>query len=328
MFLAMQTYQLIQYEQRVLIAYHLKAGLGNNEIGRILSIDKSVISREISRNSSTGIYKVYNANQAHKRALERKKNIGRKPIIEGSLKRKVDVLLEDKWSPEQIHGRFTLKNIYMPSHETIYKYIYQDKKEGGHLFIHLRQRHRTRYKRSNTTKKRGVIKDRISIRERPGIIEQRIRLGDWEGDTMIGKNHKSAIATMVDRTSRETKIIKLANKTSKQTSTRIIKKMRRGTTPIRSITLDNGKEFADHKLISQKLRTAVYFADPYSAFQRGTNENTNGLIRQYLPKGTDLNIVSHYELKRIENSLNNRPRKCLGYLTPREYICKTVAIKT
>lgn len=324
----MQTYQLIQYEQRVLIAYHLKAGLGNNEIGRLLSIDKSVISREIRRNSSTGVYKVYNANQAHKRALERKKSLGRKPIIVGFIKRKIDAFLENKWSPEQINGRSTLENIFMPSHETIYKYIYQDKKEGGHLFMHLRQSHRTRYKRSNTTKKRGIIKDRISIRERPDIIEKRTRIGDWEGDTMIGKKHKSAIATMVDRTSRETKIIKLANRTSKQTSARIVKKMSRGITPILSITLDNGKEFADHKLIAQNLRTNVYFADPYSAFQRGTNENTNGLIRQYLPKGMDLNNVSHYELKKIENNLNNRPRKCLGYLTPKEYICKIVAIKT
>lgn len=328
MFLAMQTYKLIQYEQRVLIAYHLKAGLGNNEIGRILSIDKSVISREISRNSSTGIYKLYNANQAHKRAIERRNNLGRKSVITGSLKLKIDSLIKDNWSPEQISGRSALKDAYMPSHETIYQYIYQDKTEGGHLFMHLRQRHRTRYKRSNTTKKRGVIKDRISIRERPNIIEQRTRLGDWEGDTMIGKNHKSAIATMVDRTSRETKIIKLANRTSKQTCARIIKKMKSVVTPVLSITLDNGKEFADHKLIAKKLHTSVYFANPYSAFQRGTNENTNGLIRQYLPKGTDLNIVSHYVLKKIENSLNNRPRKCLGYLTPKEYICNVVATKT
>ena len=216
----------------------------------------------------------------------------------------------------------------LASHETIYNYIYADKKADGMLYIHLRQTHRARHKRKNTNKKRGIIKDRVSIHDRPKEIESRVRLGDWEGDTIVGKNHKSAIATLVDRVSKETKIMKLPTKTARTTAKQITLKMKKSKTPVLTITFDNGKEFAEHKRIAKILNATIYFADPYSAYQRGTNENTNGLIRQYLPKGTDLNLITHYDLKKIENSLNNRPRKTLGFLTPNEYIYKSVAIKT
>ncbi len=324
----MQTYKTIQYEQRILIAQYIKENKGQNEIGRLLSIDKSVISREIKRNSSPGTYKLYNAQQAEKRSRERSKNKGRKSLIVGVVKLKIDKLIAMKWSPDQINVRTKSAGENLACHETIYQYIYKDKREGGTLFMHLRQTHRARHKRCNTYRKRGIIKDRISISERPEIVEQRTRLGDWEGDTMIGKNHKSAIVTMVDRTSKQTKIMKLKSKNARQTAAKITRRMKASKTPVLTITVDNGKEFSEHKRITKALNAQVYFADPYSAYQRGTNENTNGLIRQYLPKGTDLNLVSQYELKKIENSLNNRPRKSLGYLTPNEYICQTVAIKS
>jgi transposase, IS30 family len=324
----MQTYKTIQYEHRVLIAEHLRLGTRPSEIAKLLNFCRSVISREISRNSSTGSYHLYNANQAQKRANERSSNKGRKPKIVGNLKRKIDSYLKKDWSPEQIAGRTKRDGKQLASHETIYKYVYEDKAEGGLLFEHLRQTHRARYKRKNKTKKRGIIRDRVSISERPKIVEERIRLGDWEGDTIIGKGHKSAIATLVDRKSKETKIIKLKEKTAKETAKKISKKMKKSKVPIHTITFDNGKEFADHKIIAKDLKTDIYFADPYSAYQRGTNENTNGLIRQYLPKGTDFKNVTNEELKAIENKLNNRPRKSLDYLTPNEYIYKSVAINS
>lgn len=328
MFLGMQTYKKIQYEHRILIAHYLKSGNTKSEIARLLGFCRSVITREINRNCSSGSYQLYNAHLAHQRAEERSKYKGRKSLIVGDIKEKIDLYLSDKWSPEQIAGRTKLEGKMLASHETIYCYIYADKKAGGQLFTHLRQRHKARQKRSNGNKKRGIIKDRISIHDRPEIIEQRTRLGDWEGDTVVGKNHKSAIATLVDRTSKETKIIQLLTKTAQTTARNIVKKMNNSTTPVLTITFDNGKEFADHKMISKKLGVVIYFADPYSAYQRGTNENTNGLIRQYLPKGTDFNLVTKNELQKIENSLNNRPRKSLDYLTPNEYIYKSVAIKT
>ena len=324
----MQTYKTIQYEHRILIAHYIKDGKNKSEIARLLSFDRSVITREIQRNCSSGSYHLYNAKQAQNRCIERSKFKGRKPLIIEDVKKKIDKLLEEKWSPEQIAGRTKKEGKMIASHETIYAYIYQDKKAGGNLYSNLRQTHRTRRKRRNSNKKRGMIKDRISIHDRPKIIETRTRIGDWEGDTIVGKNHKSAIATLVDRTSKETKIIKLPLKTAKKTAQQINKKMSKSKTPVLSITFDNGKEFAEHKKIAKKLDTEIFFADPYSAYQRGTNENTNGLIRQYLPKGTDFNLITHYDLIKIENSLNNRPRKSLDYLTPNEYIYKPVAINS
>jgi IS30 family transposase len=311
-----------------MIAQYLKEGKTKSEIALLLSFCRSVITREINRNCSTGSYRLYNSFQANERALLRSKTKGRKAVIVGAIKEKIDYLLGEKWSPEQITERSKKDGEMLASHETIYAYVYANKMAGGQLYTHLRQTHRTRRKRRNSNTRRGIIKDRVSIHDRPLIIETRTRLGDWEGDTIVGKNHKSAIATLVDRTSKETKIIKLPTKTAKTTARQINNKMSKSKTPVLSITFDNGKEFAEHKKIAKKLNTYIYFADPYSAYQRGTNENTNGLIRQYLPKGTDLNLITHYELKKIENSLNNRPRKSLDYLTPNEYIYKSVAIKS
>jgi IS30 family transposase len=283
----MQIYKTIQYEHRVLISQYLKEGKKQIEIGNILGFCRSVISREVSRNSSPGSYRLYSAAQAQKRADERNATKGRKTKITGEIELKVKSYLENDWSPEQIAGRTKKEGTQLVCHETIYQYIYKDKANGGSLYIHLRQTHRTRHKRKNKTKKRGIIRDRVSISQRPAIVEERKRLGDWEGDTIIGKGHQSALVTMVDRKSKITKIIKLKEKTAKETAAQIRKNMAKSNMPILTITFDNGKEFADHKTIANGLKADVYFADPYSAFQRGTNENTNGLIRQYLPKGTD-----------------------------------------
>lgn len=324
----MQTYKYITYEQRAEIALLHKQGLGPTEIGKIIDKDKSVISRELRRNCSEGKYHLYNAPQAQKRYLERSQNKGRKTKLTLEIKEEINSKLSLKWSPEQISGRSQKDGIPMVSHESIYLYIYEDKRAGGFLYKDLRQSHRTRRKRRLSNDKRGQITDRVSIKDRPAIVTDRSRLGDWEGDTIVGKNHKSNIGTIVDRVSKLTVIVPLKSREASETANQIVKEMQKINTPILTITFDNGKEFANHKFIEDELKANVFFADPYSSYQRGTNENTNGLIRQFFPKGTDFNQVNHSRLKDVENLLNNRPRKTLGYLTPIEYIYQSVAFKT
>lgn len=324
----MQTYKYLSIEQRVQIALYHKEGKGPSEIGRLIGKDKSVVSREIKRNSSPGEYHLYNGVQAQKRFDQRSKNKGRKPKLNAEMKGIIEEKLRLKWSPEQIVGRCKTEHTPMVSHETIYLYIYEEKRDGGIMYENLRQSHRTRRKRSNTNKKRGQMTDRVPISERPDVVDKRERIGDWEGDTIVGKNHKSAVATMVERVSKMTLIIPLEEKTASETAKQIVKEMKQIELPIFTVTFDNGKEFSEHKTIASELQTKVYFADPYSSFQRGTNENTNGLIRQYFPKKTDFKTVSIAELKQTQEALNNRPRKKLGFLTPFEYFQKRVAFKT
>lgn len=324
----MQTYKYITLEERVKISILLKEKKGPSEIGRILGKDKSVISREIKRNSSPGSYQIYSGVQAQKRFDERAKKKGRKSKIDDQMKLEIKERLVKKWSPEQIVGRCKIDKVPMASHETIYLYIYEDKKNGGDLFNNLRQSHRTRRKRRNKNDSRGQIIDRISIKDRPKVVEKRKRIGDWEGDTIVGHRHKSQIGTMVERMSKLTIIVALNQKTAQETADQFVREMKNTALPIYTITFDNGKEFSNHKQIAKELKTDVYFADPYSSYQRGTNENTNGLIRQYFPKGTDFSKVTIEHLKEVENELNNRPRKKLKFLTPNEYFRKSVAFKT
>jgi IS30 family transposase len=324
----MQTYKYLTIEERVQIALYHKEGKGPSAIGRLIGKDKSVVSRELQRNSSPGAYHLYNGVQAQKRFEQRRKNKGRKPTLSTEMKTIIDEKLRLKWSPEQIVGRCKLEHIPMVCHETIYLYIYEDKKKGGLLYENLRQHHRTRRKRCNTNNKRGQIPDRVSMKERPEIVDKRERIGDWEGDTIVGKDHKSAVVTMVERVSAMTLIVPLSEKTAAQTAKQIVNEMKQIDLPIYTITFDNGKEFSEHKTIQKQLQTKVFFADPYSSYQRGTNANTNGLIRQYFPKKTDFNTVEIEQVKLAQDQLNNRPRKKLNFLTPIEYFRKNVAFKT
>jgi len=226
---------------------------------------------------------------------------------------------KEQWSPEQLKNRCILYNIDMVCVETIYKYIYYtDKPNQGTLHLQLRQAHRYRRRRKNSKDKRGIIKNRTSIHDRPMIVNEQKRFGDLEADTMIGKGHKSQIATIVDRKSLLTLIVPIKSKESTHVAKEIVKNLKPYQDRIHTITFDNGKEFAGHENISSELGIKSYFADPNSAWQRGCNENTNGLIRQYLPKGKDFNTVSYDELFTIQEKLNNRPRKKLNYRTPNE----------
>lgn len=319
-------YKHLTNEQRVIIAYMLRQNKSKKEIATEIGCSVRTIFYEIKRNSSSGRNQCYNASPAQKRSQERRKNSVKKPALSQAdievLRQKIGV---EKWSPEQVCGRFRAEGKQMACHETIYRYIYmKDKPEGGVLHLSLRQSHRNRRRRKNSKQKRGIIKDRVSITQRPKVVELKNRIGDYEADTIVGKGHKSNIATITDRKSLYTFIVKLDSKEAKHTAQRISQKLKRANAIVKTITVDNGKEFAAHKIISKELKTQVYFAHPYSAFERGANENANGLIRQYYPKKTDFKNVSHYELKRVENELNNRPRKKLNYKTPKEvFLCET-----
>jgi transposase, IS30 family len=325
----MQKYKQLTIEQRAIIAYLFKLKKSRGYIAKEIGKDKSSVSREIKRNSSDGNYGLYNTLPAQKRRDERRMNSNRKSILTEEMKQDIkEKLCGEQWSPEQISGRIKSEGKDMVSYETIYQYVYEDKRQGGELYTNLRQAHRKRHKRRKSYKTRGIIKDRVSIDKRPKIVNLQKRYGDWEGDTIIGKNHKGALITLNERKSLFVKISKIRKKEAKITASKTINML----TPLKSkcfsMTFDNGKEFAEHKKIASELKTKVFFAHPYSSFERGCNENINGLIRQYFPKGMSFDDITDKDVQFVEDKLNNRPRKKLGFKTPNEIFCNFVALQT
>ena len=278
-----------------------------NFIARALNRSPSTILREIRRNKSLRGYQV---NNAHKKACARRSNNALSIIAD--VWDWVTDKLKENWSPQQIagvHGGL--------SHMSIYRYIWTNKRKGGRLWQCLRRKAKP-YRQRLTAETRGRINDRVSIHERPSIVDARTRIGDWEADTIIGQHHKQAIVTLVERKTGLLKMKRVDNKTAQQVSEAMIELLKPVRLQVKTITSDNGKEFAQHKKVKQKLFSSFFFADAYASWQRGTNENTNGLIREYLPKGCDFRQVSDNEIQDIENKLNNRPRKRLGFKTPNQ----------
>jgi IS30 family transposase len=230
---------------------------------------------------------------------------------------RIETQLRLDWSPEQISDWLQRTRRATVSHERIYQYVLTNKKAGGTLYKHLRCQ-KQRKKRYGVRERRGQLSDRISIEARPAIVAQRSRLGDWELDTIIGKGHKQAIVSLTERKARLTLIAKVERKTADQVATTIVRLLSPHAEKVHTLTADNGKEFAQHKTIAASLDADFYFAHPYASWERGTNENMNGLIRQYFPKHRDFRTVTVEEIERAMDRLNNRPRKCLGYRTPNE----------
>jgi IS30 family transposase len=313
-------YKQFTYEDRIKLSYLIHSGKSKIQIAKELGYCRKTIYNELNRNSSEGSYKRYSCDQAQKRRDERRKNCNKKTLITEEM---ISVINQQigvqKWSPEQVKGRMQKEGGSMVSVETIYRYIYYtDKLQGGDLYLSLRQSHRTRRRRKNTKDKRGTIKERVSINNRPEIVNKRLRYGDFEADTMVGKNHKSCIATVTERKSLYTFIIPLKSREAKHTSEKICQALMKIKKYCHTITFDNGKEFSYHMDIARRLEVKTYFANPYSAFERGTNENINGLIRQFMPKKTDFNDYNAMQIQKIQNKLNERPRKKLGYKSPNE----------
>lgn len=308
--------------ERMEIQTLLQLGCSPSEIALEMERPVCTITRELERNS--GALRRYSAVEAHRRYLERRKRASKAAkLSDEALRAEVEAMLMEEFSPEQIAQRLPLVFPDSPamrvSHETIYQHVYADKRRGGKLYGHLRQGRKRRRKRCNSKDRRGVITGRVSIEERPAIVAAQGRVGDWEGDTVIGKNHKRPLATFVERSTLYTvaafmpdKRAESLNNAAKTALNKIEAQL------LHTLTVDNGKEFAAFKALEKALEVDIYFARPYTSNDRAINENTNGLIRQYLPKGTDFTTITQEQLKHIIDRLNNRPRKKLGFRTPRE----------
>lgn len=304
----MGTYSQLTYNQRYHIYTFLKAGFCQSEVAKEIGVHKSTISRELKRNRGG---RGYRPKQAQRFAMERQKKS--KSRIKPEDWKLVEALIGKEWSPEQISNFFRDNQIMHISHEWIYQYIYKDKRDGGNLWKHLRCRKKRR-KRYGSYEKRGQIPNRKWIDARPQLVEDRSRLGDWEADTIIGKGKKGAIVTLVDRKSRYLRMGLVARRTKEAVKEMMISLLE--DLPVHTITCDNGREFTDHEGIAKELGTEVYFAHPYASWERGTNENTNGLIRQYIPKSTEFTEITNEDIQFVENRLNTRPRKCLSFKPP------------
>lgn len=322
----MKGYTQLTQEQRYQIHVLMKADHTQTEIAELIGAHKSTISRELGRN--TGL-KGYRPQQAHRFCLQRR---DQKAVlrIESTTWLLVERLLREEWSPEQISGWLQSEYKIPISIEWIYQYTLSDKQSGGTLYQHLRCQ-KQRKKRYGVYSYRGQIPNQISIEQRPAIVDKRTRYGDWELDTVIGKNHQQALVTLVERKSRLTLIAKVVRKTAENVSDAIISLLSTLKPWVYTLTSDNGREFAKHVYIAKKLKAKFYFAHPYASWERGLNENTNGLIRQYFPKKHDFTTITEHQVERVMDKLNNRPRKCLGFKTPNEVffgIKPTVALAT
>jgi len=322
----LKNYTQLTQEQRYHIYAHKKTGhFTQSEIADMLGVHKSTVSRELNRNRGK---RGYRPKQAQEFAKTRRLDRAKPRIIAGTWALVDSFLLLD-FSPEQVSGYLKLTSGPSVSHERIYQHIYADKRGGGDLHKHLRCQKKRR-KRYGKYSHRGQIPDRIGIELRPTLVDARCRIGDWEADTIIGKGHRQAIVSLVERKSMFTLLKKVPRKTSPLVTDAAVKLLGPIKEAVHTITSDNGTEFAGHKTIAEKLNADFYFAHPYRAWERGTNENTNGLVRQYFPKGKDFTSITDEQVKFVMDRLNNRPRKSLGFLTPLQvfYNLKPVALET
>jgi IS30 family transposase len=309
-----KTYTRLTEDERYQIYEGVTEKRSHRKIAALINKHHSTVSKEIKRN--TGL-RGYRPKQAQEIAQQRHKNKPRHIKLTADVQALITDNIKHEWSPDQIQGRLKSKGLSMVCATTIYKFIQQDKASGGELHKHLR--HRKAYKkRTGSSETRGQIIGRISIDERPGIVDEKIRIGDWEADTVIGKGHKGVLVTLAERVSKKTLIAHAPSKHAKVVTEAIVKLLLPEKAHLHTITFDNGKEFAYHAQIKEALEVDNYFAHPYHSWERGLNENHNGLIRQYLPKGMPLDKVTDEEIIFIQDKLNNRPRKLLGYKTPNE----------
>lgn len=314
------TYRQITSEERYILATLRKQGFNQSEIARELGRHRSTICRELQRNSARwdGHYR---PSKAIERTAGRRSRSRRNQRFTRRDLQLVDSHLRQLWSPEQICSR--LRGILSISHETIYRHVWRDRMLGGSLYTHLRGAHKKRRKRYAAYDSRGRLAGKRHISERPRAAELRSEIGHWEIDTVIGKGDHHCLVTAVDRKTGYVVIGKLRARTKEHTNRRILRLMRRHPQRFKTITADNGTEFHDYATIEQATGAAFYFATPYHSWERGTNENTNGLIRQYVPKGTSMANLTQHRCNAIARALNNRPRKRLGFKTPQECFNET-----
>ncbi|MDR1199779.1 MAG: IS30 family transposase [Prevotellaceae bacterium] len=312
-------------EQRYTIARMLQARCTRKEICVAIGKDKSVISRELRRNSHN---RGYSPTLAQKYADERKERFKRKRAFTESIQGQVvKYLQEEQWSPEQIVGRARRNGLPMVSHERIYQHIRADKAQGGTLYRQLR--HRLKHRKRPVGGKKVVIPDKVSIDLRPDIINKKQRFGDWEVDTIVGPEHRGAILTVTERQTGFLLMKKLPKgKNAKALAKELFYLLLPYKRWVHSITSDNGSEFYEHKHIARSLHTSFFFAHPYSSWERGLNEYTNGLVRQYIPKKQNFNNINDDEINSFQIKINKRPRKLLNFDAPIDRFFKIVALAT
>ena len=313
----MRTYRRITDEDRCQSHALRKAGITQAEIGKALGVSQGTVSRELSRNTGQ---RGYRFQQAQRTAQSRHAQGRHKPRkltlrVRRAIARK---LRAERWSPEQISFWWRDAGGVSLSHEWIYRMIGDDKRAGGDLWRFLRRRGKKYNRRGAPHAGRGVIPHRVDIAERPAIVHSKARLGDWEGDTIVGAQHNGALLTHVERKSLFTTISKLVRPTAKAAHRATVHRLIPLRDYVHTITYDNGKEFAGHRKTAHRLHAQVFFATPYHAWERGVNENTNGLIRDFFPTGTAFTTIHPAPGAKGERLLNRRPRKSLGFNTPNE----------
>ena len=313
------SYKHLTKEERYHIQALKSAGFKQVEIAIKLNRDIATISRELNRNSSTQINS-YSANAAHQVSVNKRMyaSRGSNKKMYDDVKVLIDKYIGEQFSPEQTSAILKIRNEVNISHVSIYQYVAADKRTGGELHTHLRFYHTGRRRVKYGTKYKGRIADRVSISQRPKIVDEKIRVGDFEIDTIVGGNQKGAITTAVDRVTYLSKISIPTTKEAAAVEAELIRILSPIKDKIITITSDNGFEFSNHKNISKSLECDYYFCHPYSSWERGLNEYTNGLIRQYIPKGTSFENITKEYIQMVEDKLNNRPRKALNWLTPNE----------
>jgi IS30 family transposase len=319
----MKTYKQLTYEVRCQIYALNKSGMSQNQMAKQLNVSQSTISREFARNTGLRGYRI---KQAQQFAQQRKAAAPKATKMTAQIIDVIELKLSEKWSPEQIAGWLELNEVVNISHETIYQYIWRDKQRGGTLFKALRRKGKKyQHRRHDKQAGRGFIKNRVSIDKRPQVVDDKSRIGDWEIDLVIGKGHSGALVTIVERKTSFTVSSRVNDKSADTVTAATIALLKPYRKAVATLTADNGKEFAYHEKVTASLGCDVYFADPYCSWQRGLNENTNGLLRQYWPKSTDFKKIEQSEVKAVIVKLNDRPRKKLNYKTPAQLMAEHMA---
>jgi transposase, IS30 family len=312
----MRTYTQITTEERYIIAHLKREGSSRAQIARQVGRHRSTICREVRRNlSNLGVYR---SSKASEKANGRRSRTRKKPQFSKDDYSIVEGLLMKKWSPEQISNHLRIERRLLISYETIYRYLWKDKRLGGELYKHLRQAMKRRRKRYGSHDSRGIMAGKRPLEERPRSAENRSRKGHYEMDTVLGRGSKHCILTMVDRKTGFLIIRKLKRRVTEQVNEQLLKIIEGEKYTVKTLTADNGTEFHQFKQVEEKTGVPFYFAEPYHSWERGSNENANGLIRQYLPKTQPMTKLTQVDCDKIAAELNERPRKRYGYKTPLE----------
>jgi IS30 family transposase len=304
------------------MANMLQQGYSFRAIARVLGRSAATISRERRRNATTHDGR-YRADKAQQYALARRRRTRKQSQYSRAEWADVARLLRRKWSPAQIAGRRRRLQQTTMSKETIYRFVRRDRRGGGELWRELRIVSKFGRKRRGSPATRGRLVGKRHISERPAVVLRRRQMGHWEGDTVMGADQRHCVLTLVERTTGYVMIRKLSARNKEQAAAALSQLIRSLDGRVRTITLDNGTEFHDYEVVERQHGVKFYFATPYHSWERGTNENTNGLIRQYLPKGTCMKRLSQVECNRIARELNDRPRQRLGFRTPNEAFARS-----